>query len=462
MNEIKPQPGPQETFLSSSADIVFFGGAAGGGKTYALLLEPLRHITTRKGFGAVFFRRTTKQITNEGGAWDESNDLYPLMDGRSRESPDLDWFFPPYNNRVSFRHMEHEKNRLDWKSSQIALILFDQLEDFLRSQVMYMFSRNRSKCGVRPYIRGGYNPVPADDETGGWIHEFVGWYLDDNGEYPDPDKAGIIRWFVNVDDTLHWFPSAGAAADAFPDIPPKSFTFIPSSVFDNKILLEKDPGYLANLYALDNVDQERLLFANHKIRPEAGKVINRDWLRIVDRPPAAIAHRVRFWDFAATERKRKAGAATASIKMCKAADGSYGIIDMTEEWLGPADVDNHAEAVARQDGRQVLQRWEEEGGSSGKRTSSALARQMAGLIVEGVRPTGDKLDRLRPFAAQCKAGNVWLLRAGWNDRVLNYLHNTPEGRWDVRDCCSGAFGELAEMPLPAVLAMGKAKVSMRR
>ena len=61
---IRPQPGPQETFLASPADIAIYGGAAGGGKTWALLMEPLRHVHNPK-FGAVFFRRTTVQPSQE-------------------------------------------------------------------------------------------------------------------------------------------------------------------------------------------------------------------------------------------------------------------------------------------------------------------------------------------------------------------------------------------------------------
>ncbi|MCB1719676.1 MAG: terminase family protein, partial [Candidatus Competibacteraceae bacterium] len=64
--QIKPQAGPQEVFLSTPADIAFYGGAAGGGKTFAALMEPLRHIMTVAGFGAVIFRRETPQITAEG------------------------------------------------------------------------------------------------------------------------------------------------------------------------------------------------------------------------------------------------------------------------------------------------------------------------------------------------------------------------------------------------------------
>lgn len=77
---IGPQKGPQEQFLSSPADIVIYGGAAGGGKSFALLLEGLRHISNPN-FGAVIFRRNVNQITAEGGLWDTASEIYPYAGG---------------------------------------------------------------------------------------------------------------------------------------------------------------------------------------------------------------------------------------------------------------------------------------------------------------------------------------------------------------------------------------------
>ena len=71
--DIRPQP-RQEVFLSSSADIAIFGGAAGGGKTWSILLEPLRH-KDNKEFGAVIFRRSIAEVIKEGGLWDEARKL---------------------------------------------------------------------------------------------------------------------------------------------------------------------------------------------------------------------------------------------------------------------------------------------------------------------------------------------------------------------------------------------------
>ena len=75
LRRVDPQRGPQSEFLECQADIAIYGGAAGGGKTWALLLEPIRYRKDTD-FSAVFFRRTTVQIRNPGGLWDESVKLF--------------------------------------------------------------------------------------------------------------------------------------------------------------------------------------------------------------------------------------------------------------------------------------------------------------------------------------------------------------------------------------------------
>jgi len=106
---IKPQPGRQEQFLASRADITIYGGAAGGGKTFGLLLEPLRYHDNPR-FGAVVFRRTYPQITHEGGMWDEAEALYPLLGARANKN-DMEWRFPS-GARVSFAHMHREAKQV--------------------------------------------------------------------------------------------------------------------------------------------------------------------------------------------------------------------------------------------------------------------------------------------------------------------------------------------------------------
>ena len=156
MISLKPQPGPQEKFLGSQADFAIYGGQAGGGKTWSLLMEPLRHRHVQD-FGAVVFRRTMPQITNEGGLWDESQKLYPGAGGIPRQSPKMDWRFGGTSHRptskITFSQMQYENNCYDWQGSQIPLLLFDEITHFTEKQIFYMLSRNRSTCGVRPYAR---------------------------------------------------------------------------------------------------------------------------------------------------------------------------------------------------------------------------------------------------------------------------------------------------------------------
>lgn len=434
---IRPQP-RQEIFLSSPADIVIFGGAAGGGKTWALLLEPLRHIQN-KDFGAVIFRRTIPEVTKEGGMWDESGKLYPLLGARSNEN-EHQYVFPA-GSRVTFAHLQHAKNLSDWRGAQVPLIEFDQLETFEESMFFYLLSRNRSTCGVAPYVRATANPEP------GWLANFLDWWISDDG-YADLDRVGAIRWFIRQGETIHWADTAQELQEHYPGSLPKSVTFILSTVYDNQILLEKDPGYLANLMALSNVDRERLLGdpkrgGNWKIVPAAGKVFNREWFEIVDAVPAG-GREVRFWDLAATEKKfaKDDPDHTAGVKAKRVGGMTY-ILDCIDDQLDPARTDATMRNTASQDGKACAIRFEMEGGASGKRDMRTIVTMLAGYDVRGVRPQGDKLTRAKGLAAQSLAGNVKLLRGPWNERWLNHMHSIPDGDHDdIMDASSGAYNEL--------------------
>jgi predicted phage terminase large subunit-like protein len=435
--QMRPQP-RQELFLATSADIAVFGGSAGGGKTWALLLEPLRH-SENKDFGSVIFRRTIPEITHEGALWDESKKIYPLLDAKSNDNEKQFRF--PSGCKITFSHMQREDDKLSWKSAQIPLIEFDQLETFTASQFFYMLSRNRSMCGVKPYIRATANPEP------GWLADFLQWWIGDDG-YAIPERSGVIRWLVRENDQNYWSDSEEELRNDHPNSTPKSVTFILSTVYDNQILLDSDPGYLANLQALDNIERQRLLGdgkrgGNWKIKPAAGKVFNRAWFEIVEAVPAG-GREVRFWDLAATEKKT--ADFTASCKG-KIVSGIVYILDATNDRIDPAKTDTQMKNYAGQDGVTVAIRFEQEGGASGKRDAHHIVTMLAGYDIRGVPPQGDKITRAKPLAAQALAGNVKLLRGSWNDRWLNHMHGQPElDHDDEMDAASGMYNELAEKP----------------
>lgn len=261
--ELRPQPGPQERFAQCSTDVAFYGGAAGGGKSWSLLLEPIYH-KDNPDFGCVLLRRTYSEITNEGGLWDESKKVYPLIGATPKEG-DLSWLFPS-GASVSFGHIQHEKDVLKWHSAQVALIEFDELTTFTEYQFLYMLSRNRSTCGIRPYIRGGCNPDAAS-----WVARWVEWYIDPTTGFPIEERGGVIRWFVRDGDEIRWGNSREELVGQYPDLLPLSFTFIPAKLEDNKILAASDPRYRAALMALPRVERERLLRGNWLITAAKGE-----------------------------------------------------------------------------------------------------------------------------------------------------------------------------------------------
>src|ERR1700730_18570168 len=327
---IAAQPGPQTEFLRSAADICIYGGAAGGGKTTGLILEPLRHVSWVANFTAVFFRRTMPQITNPGALWDESLNFYPRLGGiphlRMRE-----WRWP--RGKIKFSHLQFDTTVYDWQGAQITLICFDELTHFSAHQFFYMVSRNRSTCGVRPYIRATCNP---DSES--WVADFLSWWIDPESGLPVPERAGVLRYFIRVAEKIEWADrpeeltrNHPRAAELPPGIePPRpiSVTFIPATVFDNPALLRVNPEYLAWLLSLPTLERERLLGGNWKIRPAAGLYFKREWCAVVDAIPADLDV-VRYWDLAATEKTEFNDPDwTVGIKLGRDKNGGYWLLDM--------------------------------------------------------------------------------------------------------------------------------------
>lgn len=442
---IKPQRGPQEKFLASGAEIALYGGAAGGGKTYALLLEPLRYMSV-KGYRAVIFRSSYMQISASGGLWDESAAMYSGIKGaRPSKSPKRHWRFSD-NAVLYFDYLGRDDDVYKWQGSQITFIGFDELTHFSEKQFFYMLSRNRSTCGVKPYIRATCNP-----DADSWVAKFIEWWIDQNTGYPIPERSGVIRYMARINDEIIWGNSIRELSEqGISTSYIKSVTFISSTLQDNKILMEKDPSYIANLKALPTVERERLLYGNWKIKPAAGMFFKRSqvgsMLAVV---PDDVISFVRAWDLAATsEAEGGKPAYTAGVLMGKRRNGRYIIIDVINVRQSAAEVRatlRHTAEADRAKYKSVKVRIPQDPGQAGKDQSQSLIKHLAGFSVKVVHETGSKETRAEPVAAQWQAGNFDIVTADWNEAYFSQLESFPKSKFkDMVDATSMAFSEIEQ------------------
>jgi len=445
---IAPQKGPQERFLSTSADICIYGGAAGGGKTYALLLNPLRHKDV-KGFGAVIFRKNSIQIYNEGGLLDESVGMYSEIGGAElKKAPRPQWVFGG-KGKVSFAHIERDEDLKKWQGSQITMLGYDELTHFSERQFFYMLSRNRSTCGVKPYVRATCNPDPDS-----WVAKFIEWWIDRDTGYAISGRSGVKRWFVRRNEELHWADKKEELWEAHKlrteqeKQEPKSATFIRSTLYDNRILMEQDPSYLANLKAMSLIERERLLHGNWKIKPASGLYFKRTQVgNMIHIIPGDVSRWVRAWDLAATSEEEGGDPAyTSSVLMGKRRNGRYVIADAVNVRLAAGEVRRLVRLTAQTDTarhRRVRIRLPQDPGQAGKDQAQSYVKYLAGYDVCAVPETGSKEVRAEPMAAQWQAGNFDVLVADWNGAYFDQLESFPLSRYkDLVDAGSSAFAEL--------------------
>jgi len=247
-NEIKPIPGsPQEQFCKSTVRELGFGGAAGPGKSFGLILDVLYQLSKRN-YHAVIFRQTYKQLTDAGGLIDYSKQVYPSLGGILNQST-FTWTFPRFHdNTIQFSYIRPEASIEEQAGPAWAYIGFDQLEAFSERQYLYLFSRNRSaNPDINLYIRSTFNP-------GGVGHHWI--------------KKRFIDPFRNSDQPKYFKRVNGIDTEASKDDSLAiSRFFISARLEDNPYLWrEGNSEYERNLSQLDGVDFRRLRMGDWDVR----------------------------------------------------------------------------------------------------------------------------------------------------------------------------------------------------
>ena len=197
-------------------------------------------------------------------------------------------------------------------------------------------------------------------------------------------------------------------------------------------------------------------------RPTTGALFQVDRLEFIDVAPAAPSGAlVRAWDLAATvETNSNDPDWTAGVKLMRDEAGRYTVLDITRMRGTPHQVEDRIIAAARSDGRNVIISLPEDPGQAGKGQIAYLTARLAGYHVTSSRETGAKTTRATPVASQIEAGNVAVVRSGWNYEFVEELRNFPFGRKDDQvDALARAFSALTEIGAPSrrttVLHLGR-------
>ena len=225
---------PQQLAIASEADELFYGGAAGGGKTDLLLgLAFTQHKRS------VVFRRLYSQLS---AVVDRSEEI---AEERGRlNKVDKRWLLP--GQTLDFGAMQYERDKKKWQGQPHDFYGFDEITEYTRTQYLFVITWNRTtipgqRCRV---VVAGNPPI---DEAGSWVIEEWAPWLDDT--YHDPAAPGELRWYVRDGHHLIWSKTSDPILVAGNPRLSRSRTFIPAKLADNPYL-NRDSKYRAVLESL--------------------------------------------------------------------------------------------------------------------------------------------------------------------------------------------------------------------
>lgn len=399
----------QKVFLRTNSLEALFGGAAGGGKSSALLMAALQYVDV-PGYSAILFRRTFADLSLPGALMDRFRSWMTNYDDIHWNSNTFIATFPS-GARISFGYLNNANDYLRYKGSEFQFIGMDEVTEIRESDYRYLFSRLRRPASgpvsqVPLRMRCASNPAPN------WVRQ---------------------RFIVEGRD--------------------EGRIFVPSRLTDNPGIDAE--SYRQSLSALDPVERRRLEEGDWW-STTLGSLFDRTSFVIIDSSEIPVitssARVVRFWDLAATEPSAGNPNPDWTVGTLMMLDnGIAHILDVKKIRAKGDKVEQLIAQTAAEDGVGVAIRMEQEPGSSGK----ALADQYARYVLPGydfgaIRSTGDKETRARPFAAAVANGNVRIVRAPWLTSWLDEFSAFPEAadHDDQVDSAVGAFTYLTGLGLP--------------
>ena len=326
----------------------------------------------------------------------------------------------PSGARTCFSYLELNKHADAWYGSEIAKIYFDEFQKISEYAFTVLRSRNRSRAQVTKGIRCTLNP----DNTH-FMYEYIKPFLKEDG-YPNMEFSARTRYFLIVNDVLHTDWERQKLVDKFPKKNPLTYTYIPATLGDNKILEGLDPEYRDQLDSLPEEKRNQMLLGCWAETGNVGMHFKREWLKTNNSPPSKLTM-CRAWDKAASEPTATYKPDyTASTKMGKCSDGNYYIFG--DYAINNKDPDTEIRGRFRKnagerdqlvldqslvDGTDCTVIFAADLGQAGKSEFQESSKKLlsSGFVVKPDPMPNNKKKVLKytPFSAACQIGVVYLV-----------------------------------------------------